>query len=82
MDPSFNENAFCETAEDLFFKIQGGWTRRDLAAISGLLTPQMRDTLQADIDRYLADKKINRLENIAVRNVEIVDAVQDQERNM
>jgi len=78
MDPSFNENAFCEKAEDLFFKIQGGWTRRDLTAMSDLLTPQMRDTFQADIDRYMADKKINRLENIAVRQVEIVDAVQDQ----
>jgi predicted lipid-binding transport protein (Tim44 family) len=28
--------------------------------------------------RYLAEKKINRLENIAVRQVEIVDAVQDE----
>ncbi len=78
MDPAFNENAFCEKAEDLFFKIQGGWTRRDLTAISDLLTPQMRDTFQGDINRYIADKKINRLENIAVRNVEIVDAAQDQ----
>ncbi len=78
MDPSFNENAFREKAEDLFFKIQGGWTRRDLTVFNDLLTPQMRDTFQADINRYIADKKINRLENIAVRQVEIVDAVQDQ----
>ena len=78
MDPSFNENTFREKAEDLFFKIQGGWTRRDLTVIDDLLTPQMRDTFQADINRYIADKKINRLENIAVRQVEIVDAVQDQ----
>ncbi len=78
MDPSFNENAFREKAEDLFFKIQGGWTRRDLTVINDLLAPQMRDTFQADINRYIADKKINRLENIAVRQVEIVDAVQDQ----
>jgi predicted lipid-binding transport protein (Tim44 family) len=78
MDPSFNENAFCEKAEDMFFKIQGGWTRRDLTVISDLLTPQMRDTFQGDINRYVADKKINRLENIAVRNVEIVDASQEQ----
>jgi len=77
-DPAFNEQTFCEKAEDLFFKIQGGWTRRDINGISDLLTPQMRDTFQGDIDRYLADKKINRLENIAVRQVEIVDAVQDQ----
>lgn len=78
MDPTFNENGFCEKAEDLFFKIQGGWTRRDLAAISDLLTAQMRGTFEADINRYIADKKINRLENIAVRNVEIVDAAQQQ----
>ncbi len=78
MDPTFNADAFCEKAEDLFFKIQGGWTRRDLTAISDLLTTQMRETFQGDINRYIADKKINRLENIAVRNVEIVDAVQDR----
>ncbi|MHB8109352.1 MAG: Tim44 domain-containing protein [Syntrophorhabdaceae bacterium] len=78
MDPTFSEKAFCDQAEDLFFKIQGGWTRRDMGAISNLLTPQMRDTFQADISRYIADKKINRLENIAVRQVEIVEAIQDQ----
>ncbi len=78
MDPSFSENAFREKAEDLFFKIQGGWTRRDLTVFNDLLTPRMRDTFQAEINRYIADKKINRLENIAVRQVEIVDAVQDQ----
>ena len=78
MDPTFNENTFCEKAEDLFFKIQGGWTRRDISGIADLLTSQMRDTFQGDISRYLADKKINRLENIAVRQVDIVDAAQEQ----
>jgi len=78
MDPSFNEQAFREKAEDLFFKIQGGWTRRDLSGIPDLLTPQMRETFQGEINRYLADKKINRLENVAVRQAEIVDAAEDQ----
>jgi predicted lipid-binding transport protein (Tim44 family) len=78
MDPAFNEQSFRDSAEDLFFRIQGGWTRRDIAGIAGLLTPQARDIFQQDIGRYLAEKKINRLENIAVRQVEIVDAVQDQ----
>lgn len=78
MDPAFSEQSFRGTAEDLFFKIQGGWTRRDISVIAGLLTPQMQDIFRGDIDRYLAEKKINRLENIAVRQVEIVDAVQDE----
>ena len=78
MDPSFNEARFKETAEDMFFKIQGAWTRRDLTSIRNLLTPQMFNTFQDDVNRYIADKQVNRLENIAVRQVNIVDAVQDQ----
>ncbi len=78
MDPAFNEQSFRDTAEDLFFNIQGGWTRRDISGIASLLTPQMRDIFQGDINRYLEEKKVNRLENIAVRQVEIVDAVQDE----
>lgn len=78
MDPSFNEQRFREEAEDIFFKIQGAWTRRDLSPVRNLLTPQMLNTFQENINRDLAAKQINRLENIAVRQVEIVDAVQDQ----
>ena len=38
----------------------------------------MLNTFQTDINNYIANKQINRLENIAMRQVEIVDAVQDQ----
>jgi predicted lipid-binding transport protein (Tim44 family) len=77
MDPSFNEKAFKDLAEDLFFKIQGGWTRRDLSAIRSLLSPAMYDVFKEQVDRLVADKEINRLENIAVREVEITEAGQD-----
>jgi predicted lipid-binding transport protein (Tim44 family) len=78
MDPSFTEAGFKETAEDNFFKIQSAWTKRDLTPIRSLLTPQMLNTFQEDVNRSIAAKQINKLENIAVRQVEIVDAVQDQ----
>jgi predicted lipid-binding transport protein (Tim44 family) len=78
MDPGFSETAFKELAEDNFFKIQGAWTGRDLSPVTHLLTPRMLNTLQEDAGRLIADKQFNRLENIAVRQVEIVDAVQDQ----
>ncbi len=78
MDPSFNENTFKETVEDMFFKIQSGWTKRDLSGVRNLLTPQMLDIFQGDINEYIAKRQFNRLENIAVRQVEVVDAVQDQ----
>jgi len=77
MDSAFDEKAFGETASDAFFRLQGGWTRRDLSPVSGLLTDEMRATLQADADALKAKGQINRLENISVRNVEITEAWQE-----
>ncbi len=78
MDPGFSESAFRETAEDLFFRIQSAWTKRDLGPARQLLSAEMLNVLQADANRYVADKQFNRLENVAVRSVEIVDAAQDR----
>lgn len=77
MDPSFDEQRFSDTAMDIFFKIQGAWMNRDLAPVAGLLTDEMRRTFQTDIDNLLREKRVNRLENIAVRNVEIAEAWQE-----
>lgn len=77
MDASFDEQRFSDSVMDLFFKIQGAWMNRDLAPVSPLLTPVMRQALQGDIDRLLREHRINRLENIAVRSVEIVEAWQE-----
>jgi predicted lipid-binding transport protein (Tim44 family) len=77
MDSSFDEQRFNDSVMDNFFKIQGSWMNRDLAPVTGLLTDEMKRIFQEDLDRLLRDKQINRLENIAVRNVEIVEAWQE-----
>lgn len=77
MDPSFNEDRFRDTVMDIFFKIQGAWTNRDLSPANVLLTEEMKNIFQQDIDQMLKDKKVNRLENIAVRKVEVVEAWQE-----
>jgi predicted lipid-binding transport protein (Tim44 family) len=77
MDGSFDENRFNDTAMDIFFKIQGAWMNRDLTPVSGLLTDEMKRIFQEDLDKLLRNKQINRLENIAVRNVEIEEAWQE-----
>ena len=78
MDASFDEKSFKDLAGDIFFKIQGGWTRRDLDGVRNLFTPEMFGILKRDLDDLTARKQINRLENIAVREVEIVEAGQDR----
>jgi predicted lipid-binding transport protein (Tim44 family) len=77
MDPTFDPRGFAETASDIFFKVQGAWTARDLLSVSASLTPEMQAQLQRDCDRLRADQKINRLENIAVRSAEITEAWQE-----
>ena len=78
MDGGFDENRFTDQVMDIFFKIQGAWMNRDLAPVNALLADEMRGTFQTDIERLLSEKKVNRLENIAVRTVEITEAWQEQ----
>lgn len=77
MDPYFDENRFNDNVMDIFFKIQGAWMNRDLTPVGGLLTDEMRRVFQGDVDKLLREKKVNRLENIAVRSVEITEVWQE-----
>jgi predicted lipid-binding transport protein (Tim44 family) len=77
MDPAFDARALAETASDVFFKVQGAWTARDLRGVSAQLTPEMQGLLQRDCDRLRAEGKVNRLENIAVRAAEVTEAWQE-----
>lgn len=77
MDPSFDEQRFTDLVMDMFFKIQGAWMNRELAPVNNLLTSEMRRIFQEDIDRMLRERKVNRLENIAVRSVEISEVWQE-----
>lgn len=62
---------------DNFFKIQGAWINRDMASVKDILTEEMIGILQRDADKLKAEKKINKLDNIAVRSVEITEAWQE-----
>ena len=77
MDPSFDEARFNDGVMDTFFKIQGAWMNRDLSGVSSLLAEEMRQVMQGDVDQLLREKRVNRLENIAVRKVEISEAWQE-----
>ncbi len=78
-DPSFNERNFKDNVMDMFFKIQAAWMNRDLSSASHLLDEKMKDYLQSDIDDLKASGKINKLENIAVRNIDIDEAWQESD---
>ncbi|MEW6388566.1 MAG: Tim44 domain-containing protein [Thermodesulfobacteriota bacterium] len=77
MDPSFDENAFRDQCLDFFFKIQAAWGNRDLDPMRHLLTEEMYRNLSADAAQLIAERKINKLDNIAVRSVDLTEAWQE-----
>jgi predicted lipid-binding transport protein (Tim44 family) len=78
MDQTFDPMAFKDWVQDLFFKIQAAWGNQDLNPIHAFLTDQMRGLFQKDLDTQKAVNQINRLENIAVRSLEITEAWQEE----
>jgi len=77
MDAGFSPQQLTEVASDVFFKVQAAWMTRDMGSALEVLTPEMRATLQRDCDRLRAERRVNRLENIAVRSVELTEAWQE-----
>lgn len=76
-DPSFSEEGFRELAQDMFFRIQAGWMNRSLNGIESMLTREMAEYFQNEFNAMMQQGRINRLENIAVRKVEIVEVWQE-----
>ena len=78
MDSRFDEKTFTDGCMDQFFKIQGAWANRDMSGVRNLLTDEMNKELQGESDRLRAAQQVNRLENIAVRSVEIAEIWQEK----
>lgn len=78
MDSAFDPASFIETASDAFFTIQSAWTARDMGAVRDLLRPEMYETLHKECERMRVGRRVNRLENIAVRTIEVTEAWQEQ----
>jgi predicted lipid-binding transport protein (Tim44 family) len=76
-DPLFTVEKFKDQAMDNFFKIQGAWSDRDLSTVKHLLTGEMFGLLKEDVEKMRRDGLINRLQNMAVREVNLTEAWQE-----
>lgn len=73
-EPDFDPEHFKEIAQDVFFQVQAGWMRRDLQSYRHLLDDRLAREYEAHFAEMRRHGHINKLENIAVRSVEMVDA--------
>jgi predicted lipid-binding transport protein (Tim44 family) len=76
-DPGFDPKYFTEIASDVFFQVQAGWMRRDLQSYRHLLGEQLAREYEVRFAEMHAKGQINKLESIAVRKIEVVDAGSD-----
>lgn len=76
-DPGFDEKHFVEVASDVFFKVQAGWMRRELETFRHLLGEELADGYRRQFAEMRQKGQLNKLESIAIRKVEIVDAGSD-----
>lgn len=74
VDQDFDPEAFKETAQDLFFKIQAGWTRRETAVLKDFVGDQLLSEYGLHFEEMKKDGHINRVENIAVRKIDLINA--------
>jgi predicted lipid-binding transport protein (Tim44 family) len=73
-NPDFDPEAFKEFAQDVFFKIQAAWARRDITVMAQYLGQDLLKEYEGHFEELKKRGEINRLENIAVRKVEIEDS--------
>jgi predicted lipid-binding transport protein (Tim44 family) len=81
MDHTFDPRRLVDTASDTFFKVQAAWMARDMGPVRDLLTPEMYESMQKDSERLRAEHRIDRMENIAVRSVDVTEAWQETGRD-
>lgn len=77
-DSGFDPNYFVEVASDVFFQVQAGWMRRELSSYRHLLGEKMAEEYERHFEEMRQAGHINKLESIAVRKVEVVDAGSDE----
>ena len=65
-DPMFNKAEFLAWASDMFVKLQYAWSDRNLENIRYFVTPELYEQTNNQIQRYVTNKQINKLERVSV----------------
>ena len=77
-DGAFDMARFKDSRVDDFFRIQAAWAQRDLTLIRPLVTTEIASSLESELTGLKASGHINHIENVAVRQTQIMEAWQEQ----
>lgn len=78
LDPGFNPAQFLKSAQDIFFKAQAAWSRRDGSTLASLCGTELTRAWEEELAGLRARGQSDRLENIALRASEITEVWTEQ----
>jgi predicted lipid-binding transport protein (Tim44 family) len=81
-DRNFDTERFKEACVDQFFTMQAAWMNRDLTPIRGVMDEEIYSSLEKDVQKLKNDGQINRIESVAVRQTEIIEARQEYGKDL
>ena len=77
IDPNFSESNFITFANEVFVKIQNAWTKRDWKVIRPFESNELFSVHNMQLEEFITNKKINKIEKIAILNSRLVDFNQE-----
>ena len=81
IDPGFNEEKFKEKIADWYVNMQHAWTNKDMAPVQPYFTDVLYSQFESQMKEYIARRQTNKVENIAVLDVELRGWKQDEEKD-
>ena len=82
VDQDFSREEFLSWAKDVFVKLQYAWSDRDLDIIRCFETPQLFEHHRDQIQNYIDNKQINKLEKVTINWVKLFEFIQDGSRDV
>lgn len=82
MDHTFDAERFLKTVQDIFVTVQGAWSSQDTAALSAYCGADLAGRLENEIVQLKAGQRRNRMENIALRESEIIEAWTEEDEEI
>ena len=82
VDQDFSREEFLSWARDVFVKLQYAWSDRDLDIIRCFETPQLFEHHREQIQNYINNKQINKLEKVSINWTKLFEFNQDGSRDV
>ena len=82
LDPLFNKAEFLSYASDTFVKLQYAWSDRNLETIRYFITPELYEQTNNQVQRYITNKQINKIERVSVNLSRLYSFEQQGDRDV